>query len=733
MLAGVPIKIVDGDEIATLDWQGQTLDVYAGRWMIQFDGYSGYLLDQQAQAKAELEGNGSPFQVAHHMAADGMFLITAPKTWTADQVVTSLTAAHRGVTVLGPDIRYELALTPNDTQFNSLWGMNNTGQTGGIVDADIDAPEGWNTSTGSSSVVIGVVDTGIDYNHVDLNDNIFTNTLETPGNGLDDDGNGFIDDIRGWDFFSNDNDPMDVNSSSHGTHVSGTIGAEGNNATGVVGVNWDVTLIGMKIGSTGSGVSGAAAVSSMNYLLSLKNRPVQPVNIKATNHSWGGGGFDGSMNNAIANHNAAGILTVCAAGNNGSNNDSAPFYPATYNQPNVISVGNLTASNARNLGSNFGQTTVDLFAPGTSIQSTMRNNTYGQLTGTSMASPHVTGIVALLSAVAPGGTNLAIRTAILNGVETVASLATLCVTGGRADLDGGIAQLAALPAIPSTPDLAPASDTGASNTDNITNDNTPTFNGTGTIGATIRIYADGVEVGNGLVNVSGNWSVTTSALTDGVRQMTARAQNGAGTSGPSPALPVTIDTVAPTINSPNFAFSLSPHTIGLPFSENVSASLADADLEVTNLDTSANVPAQHTYIGGANTALVTFTGVPVLPSADYDIRIRLAGAGGGVQDVAGNNLADFAFPFFFQMGDANHDRNVNLADFNILAANFGQSPRDFTQGDFDYNLSVGLSDFNLLAANFGAVLTAGRGGSTNPFGGGGFADDDEGGAGDLLA
>jgi subtilisin family serine protease len=732
LLAAVPIQMIDGEPIATVDWQGQQAEMFAGRWIVQLDGYHGNLLDQEAQARQTIGAINRGWNVIRHMSADGLFLVQAPQQMQPADVVAAMGAVP-GFHAIGPDFRYELLGVPNDPSFGSMWGMNNTGQSGGVVDADIDAPEAWDITTGSASVVVGMVDSGIDYNHPDLNDNIWINTLETPGNGVDDDANGFIDDVRGWDWWSNDNDPADQN--SHGTHTAGTVGAEGNNATGVTGVNWDVTLIALKIGGAGPSVSGAAAVSAMNYVLALKNRVTQPVNVKVTNHSWGGGGFDSFMNGAIAQHAANGIITVCAAGNNGSNNDSFPFYPATYNQPNNISVGNHTRFNTRNSGSNFGASTVHLFAPGTDILSTVPGGGYSSaFTGTSMAAPHVAGTVALLYAAAPCASYTTVRNAILQGVDTSANYGGLCTTGGRLNARNALDRVVNIPAAPGQPDLDAASDNGQFNNDNITNDNTPTFNGGGaTAGNTVLIFANGVQVGSGPVGAGGTWSVTTSALTDGTKSITARQQNASGSSGDSTALSVTIDTAAPTISNPLFGYFESPNSLRLTFSDNVGWSIGANDFDVQNLTTPGpSINVTPTFDTSTFILKLTFDGLPVLPDANFRATVLNGGPGNGVRDIAGNAAATYVHDFFFLMGDANRDRRVNLDDFNTLAANFGQNFRGWEQGDFNYDNFVNLSDFNLLAARFGTTLAAGA--SASPFGQSRVTDTDKDGViDDLLA
>jgi subtilisin family serine protease len=261
-----------------------------------------------------------------------------------------------------------VATTPNDTSFPQLWGMNNTGQTvngfAGTPDADIDAPEAWDATKGSAAVTVGVADTGIAYNHPDLAANAWQNPGETGSgketNSLDDDGNGRVDDFRGYDFVDGDNDPMD--DQGHGSHVAGTIGAVGNNATGVTGVNWQVRLAPLRICSTDPFVacSHAAQADAFAY--------AGLMGMKAVNASISGPGSGQVVANAIAG--APNTLFVFAAGNENNNNDTNPQYPCGYPQANVVCVAATTPDDARASFSNYGASAVDLAAPGTSILST---------------------------------------------------------------------------------------------------------------------------------------------------------------------------------------------------------------------------------------------------------------------------------------------------------------------------------------------------------------------------
>ncbi|MCW5755380.1 MAG: S8 family serine peptidase [Phycisphaeraceae bacterium] len=316
---------------------------------------------------------------------------------------------------------------PNDPSFGLLWGMHNTGQviggSTGIVDADIDAPEGWDIFTGDPNFAIAVIDTGVLWSHPDLAQNIWTNPGEIAGNGIDDDGNGYIDDIRGWDFYDNDNNPTDP--SSHGTHVAGTIGAVGNNGIGVTGVAWRCKIVPLRfLGPNGGFTSDA--ILAVQYCTTK--------GIKVSNNSWGGGGYSTALFNAINASQSVGHIFVCAAGNDNVNIDSSPRYPASYTSSNLIAVAATTNRDARSGFSNYGVTSVDLGAPGTNIYSTVLSNGYGYKSGTSMASPHVAGVVAMVYAQNPTWTWTQVRNRVFSTVRPTNAMNGRTVTGGVVNL-----------------------------------------------------------------------------------------------------------------------------------------------------------------------------------------------------------------------------------------------------------------------------------------------------------
>lgn len=341
-----------------------------------------------------------------------------------------------------PNWIYQHYATSNDTYFTSgqLWGMSANNNSNGSRAATAWAAD----KLGSSSVYIGIIDEGYMFNHVDLAANAGVNPGEVANNGVDDDGNGLIDDVYGWDFAGNNNTVFDGTADDHGTHVAGTIGAVGGNGIGVAGVVWNVKMIGAKfLGSTGG--TTANAIKSVDYFTDLKLR--HGLNIVATNNSWGGGGFSQALKDAIDRANNAGILFVAAAGNSGTNNDATPSYPSGYTSANIIAVASITSTGGLSSFSQFGATTVDLGAPGSGIWSTVpvavgkgKNATvgsgYASYNGTSMATPHVTGAVALYKSLNPSATAPQIKAAILGSTTPTASLAGKTVTGGRLNVSG---------------------------------------------------------------------------------------------------------------------------------------------------------------------------------------------------------------------------------------------------------------------------------------------------------
>jgi len=333
-----------------------------------------------------------------------------------------------------PNWIYTHDATSTDTYYTngSLWGMYGA-STSPANQYGSNAASAWAAgSTGSKSVYVGVIDEGIQYNHPDLDAQVWTNPFD-PADGVDNDGNGYVDDVRGWDFANNDSSIYDGGTrgslDDHGTHVSGTIGAE-SNGTGVVGVNWNVTLISGKFLGRNGGTT-ANAVKAVDYFNDLKTR--HGLNIVATNNSWGGGGYSQALYDAISRANNAGILFIAAAGNSGTDNDTTASYPSNYDLPNVIAVAAIDRTGALTSWSQYGARTVDLGAPGAAIYSTTAYNLYESYSGTSMATPHVTGAAALYASVKPGSTAAQIKNALLSSAVPTASLQGKTVTGGRLD------------------------------------------------------------------------------------------------------------------------------------------------------------------------------------------------------------------------------------------------------------------------------------------------------------
>ncbi len=346
-----------------------------------------------------------------------------------------LLQTHAAVEYVEPDYRVSIATAPNDPDFSKLWGLHNEGQSGGTADADIDALEAWSITTGGKDVVVGVIDTGVDHSHSDLTANMWINPNEIAGDGIDNDGNGYIDDVHGINAITNVGDPMD--DQGHGTHVSGTIGAAGNNNNGVVGVNHEAAIVGCKfLDASGSG-STSDAIKCIDYMVSLKNAG---VNVRVLNNSWGGGGFSQALADAITASEQADILFVAAAGNDAVDNDQNPHYPSNYEHESVLSVASTDRNDNMSDFSQWGLTSVDLGAPGSAILSTVPGNGYATYSGTSMATPHVAGVAALVLSLNPDLSTSELKQLLMDSGDDNAQLAGKTVSGKRLNANQALEQ-----------------------------------------------------------------------------------------------------------------------------------------------------------------------------------------------------------------------------------------------------------------------------------------------------
>lgn len=357
----------------------------------------------------------------------GAVLIRKSRLERQDFVLSAL-SKNPSVEYIEPNYIYRVIgnveSLPNDPELGRLWGLVNTGQAvegqAGIAGIDVDARRAWEIETGNRDTIIAVIDTGIGYNIPDLAPNVWTNEAEKNGRqGVDDDQNGFVDDIHGYDFVNNDGDPMDDH--GHGSHCSGTIGANGNDGVGVVGVNWKAKIMGVKfLSGSGSGTL-AGAVKAIDYATQM--------GAKIQSNSWGGGGFTQALYDAIERANAAGSLFVAAAGNSSADNDTNPGYPASYENANIISVAAIDNTGQLASFSSYGRNSVDVAAPGVNVLSTTPDG-YQSWSGTSMATPHVSGVAALVWANQPNLTMAELRTRIISTARVLGSLRNKMASSG---------------------------------------------------------------------------------------------------------------------------------------------------------------------------------------------------------------------------------------------------------------------------------------------------------------
>ena len=505
-------------------------------------------------------------------------VLRVPSTSSAEAIIGDYS---KQTDVIYAEINQQVSIQyiPKDPGLGSLWGLSSNG-------AGIKADKAWDVSKGSIKNVVGIIDSGIDYTHTDLYKNVFLNQGELKGlswfsslvdvdnnklitfwdlndsqnwsgsqnvalrlndwngngyidagdlldnrsgweDGIDFDKNGYIDDLIGWDFVDNDNDPMDLN--GHGTHVSGTIGAMGDNNVGVTGINFQIQMTGLRfLDANGSGTI-SNAIKATDYFTDLKTRGLNgPDNFLATNNSWGGGGANTGLSGAISRAEKAGILFVAAAGNSSTNVES---YPAAYTQNNVISVAALTSTGGLASYSNYGSTWVDLGAPGSGIYSTLLNGTYGTFNGTSMAAPHVTGAAGLLATMFPTASAAQIKAALLDGTAN-AALAGKTMTGDQLDLTVAINNLTkAIGTTPPTPTYSIATNSAYYNEGETINASVSTTNvATGTTlywavsgtGIDSADFANAALTGSGTINNSTlafNLAVASDLKTEGTETL----------------------------------------------------------------------------------------------------------------------------------------------------------------------------------------------------------------------
>jgi len=430
------------------------------------------------------------------------WVLTLPPGVTVETAMARL-KKNPNVEVVEPNYMRSIQSLPNDANFSELWGMNNTGQQSGTPDADIDAPEAWDKETGSSDIVVAVIDTGIDYNHEDLAANIWTNSGEIPDNGIDDDGNGYIDDVHGYNFSYRNAAPLD--DVGHGTHIAGIIAAEGNNGVGVAGVSWSTKLMPLKTHNIFGSAYMTDIISAMVYAVDMGANVI--------NASYGCQGttcISVAEQDAISAVNEANILFVAAAGNSSYDNDSFPAYPASYDIPNIVSVAATDRNDNLASFSNYGNVTVDLGAPGAEILSTVPTgfdaSGYALADGTSMSTAYVSGAAALLLAHSPALAVEDLKATLLNSVDPVASLDGKTVTGGRLNVNNALGLLPYGAAFIPSVKAVPNDGTGASFTLTLTSHD----NFTDTLSLSIDTLATGLSatLSNTAVTLPANGTVS---------------------------------------------------------------------------------------------------------------------------------------------------------------------------------------------------------------------------------
>lgn len=400
--------------------QDSRIEVYEGRYIIQYK--EGRVLPRQStQIDARFDGvarslkrskNGKHALVRDVRSSKAQRssvrnIITHNEQDSSD-FCGQLLASDDNIASCEPEAVLRTEDLPNDSHYDQLWGLDK-----------ISAPAAWDETTGGN-VIVAVLDTGVDHTHPDLAENMWVNTDEIPGNGIDDDGNGYVDDIYGYDFYNNDGDPYDDH--SHGTHCAGTIGARGNNTLGVVGVSWNVKIMALKFLAASGAGSTLDAAEAVDYAVAN--------GAKVLSMSFGGHFPSTALRDALQRASDAGVLLVAAAGNNARDTDVLTHYPSGFDSETILAIAATDQDDNIAWFSNFGATKVDIAAPGVSIYSTVPGG-YAAMSGTSMATPHVAGLAALLSSYDPSLTALELKSKIMNSGDTLSSLQGLMVSSAR--------------------------------------------------------------------------------------------------------------------------------------------------------------------------------------------------------------------------------------------------------------------------------------------------------------
>ena len=457
VLVSVAGGVVSAEYLPWVDVEDANEPNYVeGELLVRFAPKQDAMIPTRLERRAILNALGGARETGAYWLVPGLTVVKLPDGVTVEQALAKFNA-RKDILYAEPNWILRIQFTPDDPGFADQWGLNNTGQTGGTTGADVNAPEAWDLAVGTQEIVVAVIDTGVDYNHPDLAANMWVNEGEIPANNIDDDDNGFIDDVYGYNMIgvdpntdtggipvpdpNHDGDPMDDN--GHGTHCAGIIGAASNNDMGVSGVCPNVRIMALKfLGSGGSG-DNAHAISCIQYAIN------NGANIM--NNSWGGGGYSSSLKAAIEAAGDAGLPFIAAAGNSkpvGIDNDQYPHYPSSYDCSNIIAVLATDHDDALSGFSNYGETTVDLGAPGSSILSTYSVSPYllgkyAHKSGTSMACPHVAGACALVWSVNPSLDYSDVKSIIMDSVDEVDSLEGKCVTEGRLNVHRAILSIPA--------------------------------------------------------------------------------------------------------------------------------------------------------------------------------------------------------------------------------------------------------------------------------------------------